>query len=443
MTELSWIGKMKTYTSREIASSPVSVGFECLDREMFDPEKCYAPLGESGIKLARVQTGWNRCEKLKGVYDFAWLDDIVDNLAANGVESWFNVTFGNAIYMPDAPTPAAVGCMPLLYGDEVITAWLSYVRALAKHYKGRVKRWEIWNEANGKSFWFPGEPNPEQYAEFIRITGKVIREEIPGALIGADTAGIPVGGYLDRLAAALKPGELDFFNYHGYGLVPEKHTPQIKRVRELFDAAGLTGIEINNGESGLPSWAPEKHFCNFKTESDDSLQAVWMLRRFFLDAFLGAKLISFFHVSEWGEKVYETATGPRPNAARYGLFDRYDYNKKESFYVISRLAALMRDDFAPADIPFSGMTEGTGFDGLPVQYMTFCRGGEPIYAYYLPSSIEDRAKTLYDFRPVLGEVLSDPVLTDMLTGDVYEFPAGEALPIARYPLLITNRSVVL
>ena len=115
MTELSWISKMKTYTSREIASSPVSVGFECLDREMFDPEKCYAPLGESGVKLARMQTGWNRCEKFKGVYDFAWLDDIVDNLAANGVESWFNVTFGNAIYMPDAPTPAAVGCMPLLF----------------------------------------------------------------------------------------------------------------------------------------------------------------------------------------------------------------------------------------------------------------------------------------------------------------------------------------
>ena len=69
--------------------------------------------------------------------------------------------------------------------------------------------------------------------------------------------------------------------------------------------------------------------------------------------------------------------------------------------------------------------------------------GEPIYAYYAPSYIEDRAKTLYDFRPSLGEALTDPVLTDMLTGDVYEFPADEALPISRYPMILTNRSVVL
>ena len=84
------IGKLKTYKSSEITKSRVSIGFECMDRGLINPDKCYVPLAESGIKYARVQTGWAICEKEKGKYDWTWLDGIVNklhmaiNLAAAG-----------------------------------------------------------------------------------------------------------------------------------------------------------------------------------------------------------------------------------------------------------------------------------------------------------------------------------------------------------------------
>ena len=59
------IGKLKTYKSSEIKDSYISIGFECLDRELFKAEKCYEPLGKTGVKYARCQTGWCRCEKEK------------------------------------------------------------------------------------------------------------------------------------------------------------------------------------------------------------------------------------------------------------------------------------------------------------------------------------------------------------------------------------------
>ena len=62
------IGKFKKFSSKQIEKSYVSIGFECLDRELFNPDKCYDLLAESGVKHARVQTGWIRCEKEKGVY---------------------------------------------------------------------------------------------------------------------------------------------------------------------------------------------------------------------------------------------------------------------------------------------------------------------------------------------------------------------------------------
>lgn len=48
------IGKLKTYTSPEIENSCISIGFECLDRDLFDAIKCYDHLAKTGVKHARV-----------------------------------------------------------------------------------------------------------------------------------------------------------------------------------------------------------------------------------------------------------------------------------------------------------------------------------------------------------------------------------------------------
>ena len=75
------IGFLKTFTSREIEKSFISIDFGCLDRELFNPDKCYDSLFKTGVKFARCQTGWNRCEKQKGVFTFEWLDfDRLDTL---------------------------------------------------------------------------------------------------------------------------------------------------------------------------------------------------------------------------------------------------------------------------------------------------------------------------------------------------------------------------
>ena len=81
------LGNMPRRRSQEIAESPLGIGFETLDRDTFDPSKTYDLLGESGVKFARCQTGWMKCEKVLGKYDFAWLDDVVDNLSKRGVET--------------------------------------------------------------------------------------------------------------------------------------------------------------------------------------------------------------------------------------------------------------------------------------------------------------------------------------------------------------------
>ena len=80
MYRLTKISKIAPKASKDIKKSIIGLGFEKLNRDVFDPEKSYDFVVKSGVKWARLQSGWQRTEKRKGVYDFKWLDDIVDSM---------------------------------------------------------------------------------------------------------------------------------------------------------------------------------------------------------------------------------------------------------------------------------------------------------------------------------------------------------------------------
>ncbi|MBQ3590517.1 MAG: beta-galactosidase, partial [Clostridia bacterium] len=101
MRKLQYIGKLK---KTDIAAERLGIGFEKLDRAVFEPERAYEKLGEIGIKWVRLQSGWARTEKEPGVYDFTWLDDIVDNLIRRGMQPWICLCYGNALYDDFAKT---------------------------------------------------------------------------------------------------------------------------------------------------------------------------------------------------------------------------------------------------------------------------------------------------------------------------------------------------
>ena len=145
MERLICDGKIKFKASSEILFSRIGIGFEKLDRAVFDPEKAYDMVSKIGIKKIRLQSGWQRTETEKGVYDFSWLDGIVKNLVDRGMEPWLCLCYGNPLYTPLAKEVfGAVGCPPISTEEEY-TAWLRYVSAVGEHYKGVISIYEICN----------------------------------------------------------------------------------------------------------------------------------------------------------------------------------------------------------------------------------------------------------------------------------------------------------
>lgn len=105
--------ELRARPSKSIAASALSVGFETLDRMMFDPERTYPHLAKLGVKWARCQTGWARTEQKKGEFNFGWLDSVVDSLRGIGIQPWFNLGYGNRLYTPGPKHESAVGWVPL------------------------------------------------------------------------------------------------------------------------------------------------------------------------------------------------------------------------------------------------------------------------------------------------------------------------------------------
>ena len=467
-----FIGKLRKIPSSEVRQSGVSIGFECLDRDLFDPEPCYDQIAAIGVKHARVQTGWWKCEKGRGVYDWTWLDGIVSNLTSRGIEVWFNVGFGNKLYMDDTFGEASVGFVPTLYGPACEEAWKNFCRALSDHYRGRVNRFEIWNEANGKGFWRPKDPEAAGYAHLIKITADAIRESQSDARCGACLMGFPQP-YLQELKNRGALAKLDFFSLHPYDPLPEQHWPmRVAWLRELFRGAGRDGrdVEVWQGESGFASWTPDKYWQPRSIRESEHAQAVWLLRRYVLDFSLGLELSSYFQTADMMKKAYQMGASEQGarKVARQGVLNGLTYTPKPSFRALASVAAVFRDGVRHVEGRHFKAWQGaanqqSGSEALKeneaVRCVTFARGSTPYYVYYMPKDpqlgwTDNVARTTLEISLHDDlDVMREPVLVNMLTGDVFacglrgelDIPDTifiDNLPLSDTPMLVCDRAAV-
>ncbi len=445
---LTALGKMKTRPSLSIKASHLSLGFETLDRRMFEPEKTYSLVAELGVKWARCQTGWARTETKKGEYDFAWLDDVVDSLLKIGVQPWFSLSYGNKLYTPQSPHEYAVGWVPL-NSEEAKQGWVNYTRKIAERFRTRVSHWEIWNESDASNFWQPAKPSPEQYVELVKLSATEIRRFAPNAVIvGGALAYIPRS--LDFLEGCLELGLAQYVNrisYHPYRQSPEaNYEAEVRAFRSLL-ARYKPGIELWQGENGCPS-RNDGGYALSGYDWNETRQAKWLLRRLLTDLKLNIELTSYLHIVDMHNYVIQSGMSAKVNYK--GLLDGQTYKPKPSYFAFRNLCALFDAETKPADF----VIRSVGREADDVYTASFVRQGVPVFARWLPVSLQRDTPT----QPSAVELwsgkaarMTEPVLVDLLTGQVHkieqaQFSGGwwkiENLPLTDYPLVITDAALV-
>lgn len=462
MYRLRVLGKIQTKKVSEISSSRLGIGFEKLDRDAFDPEKAYDKMSEIGVKWVRIQSGWQKTEKVKGVYDFEWLDSVVDNIIARNMTPWMCVCYGNKLYGGMAEEVfGSVGCPPI-HTDEQRSAWKSYCTALAKHFKGRVDHMEIWNEPDGLHCWKHGVSGTE-LGNFTVATAKALRDGNPDCYI--------VGGALAKtrvrfLSEAFKTGMADYIDavsFHAYVFDDRKIKGYIKALRGVIDLYDPS-IEIIQGESGSQSrpfgngalktgaWTPRK-------------QCKQQLRHLVTDLGMDVKFASYFSCMDMMEAL-RGKIGDKKSYQDYGYFGvlgaEFDengvavgeYSPKPSYYSLQNLAALFAGKLKIAELPITVEDDIAPHCGnvstvscTEIDSYGFCLdNGAYAYAYWHPSNF---MTTEFEGAVSLScAVLGVPKLFDPMDGSVYEIPESmmvidefggvdlKLIPIRDYPLFL-------
>lgn len=141
-------------------------------------------VGELGARWVRQPVQWQGLEPSPGVYDFAPLNVIVEDLRIKGVNILFTVSGSPAWASSDGPNSA-----PRDPAD-----FARFMGALVTRFKGRVAAYEVWNEPN-LAFEWGRRVDAGAYVEMLKVVAPAIRVADPAALVVA--AGLGPTGVLD------------------------------------------------------------------------------------------------------------------------------------------------------------------------------------------------------------------------------------------------------
>lgn len=451
------LGHVEPRHSNEIASSNWAIGGETMDRDYSTYSEWKEHLGPLGAKKIRLQAGWAKCEPEKGVYNFQWLDEIIDDVIAQGLEPWLQTSYGNPIYEGGGNIFLSGG-FPTSH--EALEAWDNWVTQLAKRYSGRVKIWEIWNESD-----LNVDNTPDAYSKLFVRTAEIIRSEIPNATIYAlSLAGVGNTAYVKTFLEDLKKkGKLDLVDeitLHGYTYRPEDTYKAYYKMTRLVQSFS-DKILINQGELGCPSEnQPQYALRNY--DWTEMSQSKWMLRKLLGD--LGHDFNSLYFtiidlnyikryrrekgkVIEIDEPIYTVNTKGLIKAKADNSVDYL----KPSYKAYQNITSIF--DHSLTRIPNyayrTNSNQSLSVYGYQVKN----------FDYQVVTIWEDAdtpnnstAKTSINFEFANGN-FTDPVYVDMRTGKIYEIPESnwkktgtnysfKGIPIYDSPVLIAEKDLV-
>ncbi len=438
MYRLTKVGKIVPKASKDIRKSIIGLGFEKLDRDVFDPEKSYDYVAKSGVKWARLQSGWQRTEKEKGVYDFRWLDCIVDHMLEIGVEPWLCLCYGNSLYTESAKKVfGAVGCPPIQTKEER-DAWAAYVEATVLHFKGRIRYYEIWNEPDGVWCWKHG-PNAKELGEFIIATAKACKAGDADCKVVGFVTCMGQREFVEAVARTGCLDVLDAVSYHAYAIGEEGFRQNYMVYRDLLRRHGKS-IPIIQGESGTQSrpdgagalaggaWTPLK-------------QAKFLLRHLLCDIWNQVEIASYFSCMDMIEALNGTV-GDVHSYLDYGYFGvigaDFDengrstgaYTPKLSYYALQHLCSVFCEEYRIVDFPAEGLVNvskpvlSNDYDfGATLHFGVRKPNGASALVYWIAKDLlTETIETTISFRIKKETVPGTVRLLDLLTGDIFALP---------------------
>lgn len=157
------------------------------------------------------------------------IDEVISDYASNGINIILNLGVGTGDHRPDKAE---------FRTEEDVENYCNWVRFMVRHFKDRIRYYEIWNEPSG--MFAGGNIAWENYVNLVRHVEPVIHQEYPEAkiVIGAVHNLIQPDSQ-DYLFNILRAEDImplvDAISWHPmYGTSPEDYYDAGKSIREYY-----------------------------------------------------------------------------------------------------------------------------------------------------------------------------------------------------------------
>ena len=460
-TDLPLIGFVTPRSTSEIAGSNWLIGCETLDRDFADYDQYKEYIAPLGIKLLRMQAGWAKTEKVKGQYDWAWLDHIVNDATSRGFRPWLQTSYGNKLYPGGGGDNLGAG-MPT--SEEALAGYNKWVAAMVTRYKDKVTDWEVWNEPN---FGDNTVNTPELTAAFNIRTAEIIKKIQPHARI----SGLALGHYnyvfVDQFFKAIaQKGKMKLFDnmtYHDYVYNPDANYHEVYMMRLLLDKYGGAAVKLRQGENGAPSEPGFGRGALGDYDWTELSQAKWDTRRM-----LG-NLGHDVECSIFGLIEMAYTNGPI-NRLNYKGIIKSDSTKrvirpKMAYYSMQHVTSIfdntlerIKDLVHTHNIAGAGATEhrySMGTDrSIAVYGYRNSTTQKQLYTVWMNESIPLNTNLAKPLTMSFSNANFDsPVLIDIISGAVYEIPAArwskkgntytfKDMPVYDAPVVVADKSLI-
>ena len=447
------IGRIKVRNVSETQCRHWTLGCETLDRDYADYDEYKEYLAPLGLVKIRLQGGWAKCEKVPGVYDFAWLDHIIDDARSRGLEIMLETDYGNPLYpggggLDPQRRVQLAGAAPVVppaknglpRSPEGLAAWDNWVRAMAEHFRDRVFEWAMWNEPDTNK-----ETTAQEIVDFNIRTAEIILSVIPEARI----AGLSMAShqptslykYADLLKQAGKADLFASFIYHGYTVNPDNCADSLRGMKRVLEELKIKG-RLRDGEAGCPS----EYMTVFALRElpwTEFSQCKWDLRRYIGDFGSGVES-SVFTICDFNH----IGKGINRKGLLYADADHRVIREKAVYRAIQHMASLF--DGETRLIPECGaavLAEKNTF-----AFRAERQGG--LMGVWWDSSAAPAENTLPEKADLmLTGAIREPAVCELISGRVFAFPEERILrlpgrmlfkdvPLIDSPLAVAEKSCI-
>lgn len=322
----------------DTASFPVGRAPDTAERRA----RGFADLADLGVGLLRRDFLWHEIEPERGRFDFDPYDALVDDAAAHGVELLALLAYGNPW--------AAGGAGDVHVPPDDPADFAAFAAAVADRYRGRVRRFEVWNEPNHPLFWLCAEACPlgdaARYAALIESTyaalhavDSTVEVAFGGTVYLSQIGTLPTGPEFARVALAAGAADaFDAMAFHAYSSYPPLAPPEASSELEVSlpdKIAAFDSALAAAGRAGTPLWLTEIGWPAAPSGVSEEDQARFLVRATLIAA-ASCEVVALFDLRD----------GPDPDAyppeQAFGLL-RADGTEKPANRAVATLMGTLGD----------------------------------------------------------------------------------------------------